>query len=1555
MQGSDIMISTWGLKLGSQYHVRVQGENILGRSEWCESSETILMMGLPAPIDSLNLVALPDSSICTSWAVPADIGLGSGKKIDVSLSWTLEKSKGRIAGVNAILYKLPGEQTEMCFPDLLLGSEWTFRLVLCNEVGCSSFDQSPVTDPVTVPAKATLDYVSAKQGDMRISTSITVVLLGLPVVFKGLEMQVSTSSGAVIGKVTSPPQAIKSLASPGVHFTISLGPVQTAAELEIAIQCTASSTIQFAQVSFGFEFYDSGIARVLSMTPTVGSNSGHSMVKLVLSGFQADSVDDVLVLFDGAPSDLSMSKGVSNGLSTLYATVPHASYAGLVDVELMSRGGAHIKAQFLYADKCDTELFCSGLGAAHVPIAWDASVGETCKLHNCIINDNPRATAHVVSATPSSADLAGGAEVELALAHFPLFDALSQVSVRFGADETSAVVSEILYSDRISAGVRIVLPPVAQAGTSFGIVWAGSVQAIFNFVFHDSRAEVTCANVALAIEEWCMGSFIGGDVIIVSVTNFGRIERKEDISVRFASVFGLVQEIEDSTLQLLTIKILVPPLLAKISDWDVDLTISNLVSDSEILVRSATTSFRYIASPFLASAVLEPHGGGMILSFSVKTKNGESMLQTSCSFLLSDDCVSKLGHEAECFWKSASELQVRFGPNATININDLVTVRRYVVVHFSSLDLGLDRESVARLRPPAAAFIPSFSIFGPDQLGPFDTIELNAGAIGLWQPRRLTFRWHCASCDCNTVEATLCAKLAATSGARLRLASGDMRASSTYYTIAVTATNFFGMSSEQHTKRVLRAKDCIPLLSLSARQAYAEDENLLVKVSHVAFSRCAGNQAGQVDLMWSQMALGGKTDNKVPAKYLSEAKNSPSLSIPGSTLPIGRYVFVVQAKIASSPPQFSEAQVSVSILPSVWDAVIQGGNSIISTKTQVFKLSASLSFGAPPRDQGTDSLVSMSFAWKCTMHGYVPCRDANDFSVLTFENTATIQVYTNLLHPGRYQFEVSIVLGDTTMVRKTSVALVTEYVPSMAISSSGTVLKDGITCLNPQQRLILRETECTTCSDFAWAVDDGRILSPLKTSEKSLVIGAGLLQPGRRYEFTVSATADNGATGRASLNVTVLTGASGGSCSLQQADSPTLAFMSVDMVSEKTISGVTYEIYSGYPDDFEGCKQTRSCGSLVVSVSDAEAIVTAGKSYLIVASKSGYYTGYFTVDLGADGDELEVRLVKEMSADQDRVVLRWGHTQDLDVWVYDKSDMTKSVGWNTSGAPPSASFAGGTITLDVDMQEGPGVETTQFMSVDSGTIEVWVNHYDEAFKSTQVLEHPATVDVYCYQCLDDSKQQKAGYVKSVTQNAANVPGDGRNWWKVGEFTWPSGPARAKWTTCMTDCYRNAEAADLMSTRARSSSAPKPGKEHASASLLRGMRRQASSSAQFARHEIYRVDCWGFVSLAEPLSFQFGYISNSGSFFFVPGVLAFKNLYLPSGGQPVVKIQVCVICFALVPRVFLIAYFSGGLVLYIQTHFSRTPYTHNRTNKRAGRFGSGAVLQSRQHSCHARAS
>ena len=204
-----------------------------------------------------------------------------------------------------------------------------------------------------------------------------------------------------------------------------------------------------------------------------------------------------------------------------------------------------------------------------------------------------------------------------------------------------------------------------------------------------------------------------------------------------------------------------------------------------------------------------------------------------------------------------------------------------------------------------------------------------------------------------------------------------------------------------------------------------------------------------------------------------------------------------------------------------------------------------------------------------------------------------------------------------------------------------------------------------------------------------------------------------------------------------------------------------------------------------------------GHSFLFVASLSGYYTAYLPVYVDADGGGGSVffEMVEEMSTNQDRVVLSWDYGQDLDLWVYDKADRSNKVGWNVAGR--SDSFAGGDITLDVDNWDGmEGPETTQFRNLASGTVEVWVNHYDDTFTQSLVASTPATVDIFCYRCLDDDNEVKVGFVRSVTQAAGDVPSGGRNWWKVGEFVAPGGSERVKWTTCVYNCYVDAATADL---------------------------------------------------------------------------------------------------------------------------------------------------------------
>ena len=271
-----------------------------------------------------------------------------------------------------------------------------------------------------------------------------------------------------------------------------------------------------------------------------------------------------------------------------------------------------------------------------------------------------------------------------------------------------------------------------------------------------------------------------------------------------------------------------------------------------------------------------------------------------------------------------------------------------------------------------------------------------------------------------------------------------------------------------------------------------------------------------------------------------------------------------------------------------------------------------------------------------------------------------------------------------------------------------------------------------------------------------------------------------------------------------------LLWLAQDMLTKTQLPCVTHDIYSGYSNEYAGCSGS-DCGVLEASGQHSVATVSPSKHYLLVLKSEGYYTGYFTVYVGEDGASGTFNMVKMMEENQDRVVLSWGHSQDLDLWVYSASDWGQSVGWNTMSR--SGSIAGGIVTLDVDNWDGTdGPETTQFMNLASGEVEVWINHYDADFTRDQVTQHPATVDIFCYKCLDDQEQETEGFVRSVTQNPGNVPSDGRsNWWKVGSFTAPSGLHRVKWTTCQRDCYRRRADADLSSDLRRAEK-PKHEKE-----------------------------------------------------------------------------------------------------------------------------------------------
>jgi len=257
-----------------------------------------------------------------------------------------------------------------------------------------------------------------------------------------------------------------------------------------------------------------------------------------------------------------------------------------------------------------------------------------------------------------------------------------------------------------------------------------------------------------------------------------------------------------------------------------------------------------------------------------------------------------------------------------------------------------------------------------------------------------------------------------------------------------------------------------------------------------------------------------------------------------------------------------------------------------------------------------------------------------------------------------------------------------------------------------------------------------------------------------------------------------------------------LSLMAYDILSNnKQLDNTALQIYSEYPDKYDNCEQRSSCGQLVTE-SDTSSVtyVPAERDYLVVAIRGNYYSGYFAGYVGSAGGSGHLKMVPVLAVGQNRVVLSWDHSGDLDLWI----DATWDSGeWDYVGyLQPNAGDGDQSIALDLDSRAGAdGPETTRLEEGISagGRYEVWVNVYEWAdaqdkFIRGAVLDNPATVDIFCYSCQDDLGYARSGRVKTVVQSPDNVPFGGVTWWKVGEFKSVLGSSGLRWHTCTQNCY-----------------------------------------------------------------------------------------------------------------------------------------------------------------------
>jgi hypothetical protein len=127
-----------------------------------------------------------------------------------------------------------------------------------------------------------------------------------------------------------------------------------------------------------------------------------------------------------------------------------------------------------------------------------------------------------------------------------------------------------------------------------------------------------------------------------------------------------------------------------------------------------------------------------------------------------------------------------------------------------------------------------------------------------------------------------------------------------------------------------------------------------------------------------------------------------------------------------------------------------------------------------------------------------------------------------------------------------------------------------------------------------------------------------------------------------------------------------VAFVAADTATGAEVTGVSYSIYQDYPDDYEGC--TPNCGTLVHSTTGTAVTLDGDFWYLVHAHvASGYYDSYWEQKWHIDATE-SIDTVREMAVGQNRLVLTWRHSADLDLTVVDGGDVSVKSNYENAGA-----------------------------------------------------------------------------------------------------------------------------------------------------------------------------------------------------------------------------------------------------------------------------------------------
>ena len=523
---------------------------------------------------------------------------------------------------------------------------------------------------------------------------------------------------------------------------------------------------------------------------------------------------------------------------------------------------------------------------------------------------------------------------------------------------------------------------------------------------------------------------------------------------------------------------------------------------------------RLASPPIIARLQFRDTGAQIELEFDRPTNKGRQPQPASCSALIGDDDVARLGTDdtATCRWQSWTTILITLGPGATVLVGDSIYVKPDVIVSYDENSFASSDGDV--LATPANIPVPVVTLAAPNVLGSCDDLLLDAsGSVGSGG-RAMGYTYTAlAGVGANLaavydiLHEQSCRPLAETP-CNQAVVSSETLVSGKTYTFRVAVTNFWGATSTA-TAVVTKSSRPTPtvLISGPTTQHVRRSDTVVIR-SDVELSSCYNGDAA-MEFGWVQ--LPGSPGIELPAQFV----NSREIQLAKGTLQAGqayRFQFrgVVEGLAAS-------AEVAIDVSYSGMDVEIKGGSRTVPASLDPMVLSVLI---ADPEDPNIEHLVS--YEWGCEPVGHPgeACVSGSSATTQTFWNrlgeaNEQLTMPARVLPVGAYRFTVTI-RKDPGFRSQSSSAVVTLVADPILDVLIERKLPVGATesTFSTTDRLILRYQvsgkapgmveSCTWSVDETLDLDAEGVLGTTRRS-KELVVRPGHLTESF-YTFTVSCT-----------------------------------------------------------------------------------------------------------------------------------------------------------------------------------------------------------------------------------------------------------------------------------------------------------------------------------------------------------------------------------------------------------------------------------------------------------------